>query len=202
MPPKLDNLDRDSLLLLYLADELPAVERQRVQQRLGDEPALAEALADLRALEATADAALRRADAARPLPMSAEVAVRRFARDAGQWNVDRLARRQPEAPARRGWNLRALSGVAAVAILALTLFVWYRLSRDDNMVATTQNSTMTSSDDPTLADNTNANNGGPDNVTSPVDVINDPAAAVTDAPALAMDDARQRYGTAEQELEA
>src|SRR6478609_10105905 len=114
-------LDTTSLLLMYLAEELPAAERQRVQQRLAAEPALAAALAELRGVEAAADEALAGADRARPLPMSAEVAVRRFARDAAQWNVDRLARRQPEPVVRRGWNVRALSGVAAVAVLALTL---------------------------------------------------------------------------------
>jgi hypothetical protein len=133
-----DTLDTTSQLQLYLAGEMTAAERGRVEQMLQADAAAREELEQLRALKSAAVGLIDRADRERPLPMSAEAAVRRFARDANQWNADRLSRQRPEPEVRRGWNVRAWSAVAAVLVLSLTLYIWHRIAAGEDQFATSQ----------------------------------------------------------------
>src|SRR5689334_4872933 len=93
----ISQLDNESVLLMYLAGELPGSDRIDLERRLATDPALAQALANLREAQSRIDDAMRAADATVQLPISREVAVRRVGRAIQQWQIDR---HKPRAAAR------------------------------------------------------------------------------------------------------
>jgi len=125
----LDDLDNESIALLYQAEELSAEERAWVQARLqrGD-TALREAIQSLRALQGVVEDAMTRADVSKPLAIPAAAASRKVARAMAQWRVDWLAR--PRTGEARIFRWRSLiPAAAAAAILVGTgWFAWYTFS--------------------------------------------------------------------------
>jgi len=91
MPVELDNLDRESAMILYLAGELEPAEREAFEQRLASEPQLAAEVEQLRAAQEAVGAELARADRSARLPVSEGVAVRRVSRAMSNWLVGRNA---------------------------------------------------------------------------------------------------------------
>ncbi len=118
--------DNNALLLIYLAGELAAGDRTVVEQRLASDPALRQALDELRGARASIDELLRADDAATPLPVSSAVAVRHVSRAIRQWQVDRLtAATVGDAPMkglRYPWWIYPTTSVAALLIAFL---VWW-----------------------------------------------------------------------------
>ena len=79
--------DNDALLLAYLAGELPEADRSRAEQRLETDTTFRSTFETLREAYAGVEAALRSADAAEPLTLSAAAAGRRFARQVEAWRA-------------------------------------------------------------------------------------------------------------------
>jgi len=124
------NANKEALLVLYLANELSAGERDEVERMLAAEASMRVMLDELRGAAGTITAALARLDESQPLP-AAEVAgvARRTVRSMNQWQTRRLA--SQAAPARNSNPRRGLAGwrgyalAAAVAILFIGLYVYW-----------------------------------------------------------------------------
>src|SRR5690348_15220517 len=112
--------NNEAVLLMYLADELPADDRAEVDQMLATDAGLRQELARLREAHAAIEPAMKRLDEASRLPMSEPAALRQVGRTIKQWNVDRLAGRQaapaPEQHASKKW-LWYPTGMAAAVLL-------------------------------------------------------------------------------------
>lgn len=89
MPTLLENLDRESAIMLYLADELTAAERDLFERRVAAEPQLAAEIEQVRAAQQSIAAELERADARTRLPASEGVVVRRVSRTISGWLAQR-----------------------------------------------------------------------------------------------------------------
>ena len=118
-----EQLDRDALLMLYLAQEMPAAEREAFEQRLAGDEALAVELEALRSAQDVSFAALAHGDSARRLPASESVAARRVSRAIHQWHVGRV--KPSSETRRRGLPLPWWCYPAAAAASIVTAFlVW------------------------------------------------------------------------------
>lgn len=119
----IETLDRENLLLLYLADELPDAERRQVEQMLAADSSLAAELANLQSAQEAASDALARLDAL-SAPVNSEALARRIGRELRQ----QLARPrlstadESDAARRRIWPW-ILPAAAAASILILAA-VW------------------------------------------------------------------------------
>ena len=129
---KEDNLlqrleNNEAVLLMYLADELPAEDRAEVEQLLAVDAGLRAELERLReAMDLSVDA-IREVDRFTPLPVPRPVALRRMSRVVRQWQVARLTKAHDEADEpRRGlrypWWTYPLATAAAVL---LAFLVWW-----------------------------------------------------------------------------
>lgn len=120
-----EQFDREGMLLMYLADELPSNERAEVENRLRADDSLAAELDRIRRMRDEIEAALKSFDRAGALPMSCETAVRRASRAMKQWHVDRFAKPPAAAPMRRPFHLpwwAYASGVAAAIIVGVVIW--------------------------------------------------------------------------------
>jgi anti-sigma factor RsiW len=95
MNTKLEHLDREAALMMYVAGELSPTERQSFEQRLAADATLAADLQRLQESDVACTAALSRADASQRMPVTEAVAVRRVVRAMHQWRVERVARPAP-----------------------------------------------------------------------------------------------------------
>jgi hypothetical protein len=124
MAAQVEQLDLESTLMLYAADELPAAERSAMDARLAAEPALASRLELLCSSRRICFDALERDDQQDRLPTSQGVAVRRVARAMRQWQVDRLVAR-PSAPAApRRLRIPGWTYPTAAAMILIGFLVW------------------------------------------------------------------------------
>lgn len=127
MTSLLKQLDSDqAILLMYLADELPAGDRVQVDHRLAADPALRQMLEALRADQSAVHAMVNAGDRHTPLPVSAPVAVRNVMRSIRQWQVDQLRPEPAEAQAAKSlrypwWIYPSVSAAA----LFLAFLVWW-----------------------------------------------------------------------------
>jgi anti-sigma factor RsiW len=127
----LGQLDNDqAVLLMYLAGELPEEDRVEVEQRLVNDPALRDAMADLAALQGSVDAQLALGDAV-PLPRR-EAAVRRVVRAMATAQDQRLAREadaalaaEPPRAYRLGWWAYP---AAAAALLLVGIMIMSKVT--------------------------------------------------------------------------
>jgi hypothetical protein len=128
------NLDRESILLMYLADELSVEDRAEVEQMLSTDRVLRQQYDELVAMMQLTGNGLTALDNKEPMPIPMASSVRRVARAMNQWQVDRIAAAQPEVqtlPARRfGW----VATIAAVAACILISFfvMWSRVDDSKN----------------------------------------------------------------------
>jgi hypothetical protein len=135
MSSHIHNLDRESILLMYLADELSAEDRAEVEQMLSSDRVLGQQHNELTALVRLTGDGLDALDRRETLPVPTATAVRRVSRAMAQWHVDRLTAARPEVdtlPMRRfGW----VATIAAVAACILIGFfvMWSRV--DDSNTA-------------------------------------------------------------------
>ena len=118
--------NNEAVLLMYLADELPAEDRAEVEQLLATDAAMRAHLDELRRATHVVDEAMRRDDAVTPLPVSEAVAVRQVARSFARWRAEIDARTPAPLPIRRGlrypWWSYPLASAAAVL---LGFLVWW-----------------------------------------------------------------------------
>jgi hypothetical protein len=116
--------NNEAVLLMYLAEELPAEDRAEVGQMLATDANLRAELERLRASQDGVTALVAAADAARR-PRPAAPAVRRVGREIHQWQVRRFAPPPPPEPSdelRFAWWSYPLATAAAVLIAFL---VWW-----------------------------------------------------------------------------
>lgn len=128
------NLDRESILLMYLADELSVEDRAEVEQMLSTDQALRQLYDELVAMMRVTSDGLAGLDRKEPMPVPLASSARRVARIMNQWQVNRLTAAQPEVqplPMRRfGW----VATIAAVAACILIGFfvMWSRVDDSKN----------------------------------------------------------------------
>ena len=122
--------NNEAVLLMYVADELPAEDRAEVEQMLATDASLRAALEELREARDVLDEALRSADAGRAIAAAAP-AVRRVAREMHQWQARRFA---PPPPAESLPELRfpwwSYPLATAVALL-IAFVVWWGTQEHD-----------------------------------------------------------------------
>jgi len=117
--------NNETVLLMYLAGELPPQDRAEVEQLLADDPGMRAELERLRETVARVETALAELDKTERLPMSADVAGRRVGRMVSQWNADRLAAEASAAAARAARPHRVSKwAYPAAAIAACALISW------------------------------------------------------------------------------
>jgi len=130
MASHVQQLENEALLLMYLADELPAEDRAEVDQMLATDAMLRAELQRVSAAMAGYTAAMDALDAVTHDPVSEPVAVRQIGRVMAQWNADRAA--QPvEAPPVRAMRVRWFwYPAAAAAIVLIAMIAWWGFRGD------------------------------------------------------------------------
>jgi hypothetical protein len=117
--------NNEAMLLMYLADELPADDRAEVERMLRVDAGLRGELDRLRGAYNAFAAAVERQDAASRPPVPESVAVRRVGRAMAQWHARRLAAPKPATPVaklRYPWWAYPL---AAAASIVMAFLVWW-----------------------------------------------------------------------------
>jgi hypothetical protein len=127
-------MNSQSLLLLYLADEMPAERRKQLETRLANEPVLRAELENIRLLMEGSDSAIGAADAvgrdsAEEFTAGESAAIRQAARTIRQWTVRRALNKPVVIASKRRFGWRALSA-AAVILLAIGYTAWWGISPD------------------------------------------------------------------------
>jgi|SRR5215207_5119006 len=123
MPVDLDKLDREAVIMLYVAGELEPAEREAFEARVAAEPQLAADIEQFRAAQQSIATELERTDAHTRLPASEGVVVRRVSRAIGTWLLSRTAATPP--PVKKGLALPWWSYPSAVAAsLIIGFIVW------------------------------------------------------------------------------
>jgi hypothetical protein len=141
----LESLENNELvLLMYLAGELPPVDRQEVAQMLASDAGLRSQLEKLRQSQAALEAELVSLDRSEPLP-AADAAVRRIGRAMRQQQVRiaaQSARNRRPAGGHRGMPFWIYPTAAAAAVLVAYL-IWvisYGMKDHSSDIAATQQS--------------------------------------------------------------
>jgi hypothetical protein len=136
MPSQIQNLDRESLLMLYVADELSAEDRQRVEEMLANDPGLRAQLDELTAAQDVMAGVFSEADANRPLPAPVWSSVRRMSAAMAQWQIDRMAK-PAQTLVHHGRKLGWLyaSGAIAAGIIITIFVLWSRVDDGRNPMA-------------------------------------------------------------------
>jgi anti-sigma factor RsiW len=123
MSSLIQQLNNESILLMYLAEELPVSDRADVEQMLANDARLREELESLRAAYEGAHQALAQADQTERLALPVGTAARRVGLAARSWHVRRLS--APPAPKRRRafqfpWWSYPLTSAVAMAVIAIS----------------------------------------------------------------------------------
>lgn len=118
---KLEN--NEAILLMYLANELPAEDREEVEQLLDRDENMRQHLQTLRAAYAEVDHAIGQADRETPLP-SAFAAARAFGDVARRRAEQMPSIDEKEEYTRRRYTL-FLYPVAAAALIAMGMLAWF-----------------------------------------------------------------------------
>jgi anti-sigma factor RsiW len=128
MIDKLDN--NENILLMYLADELPAEDRLEVEQMLRIDGSMRLEFDRLQAAQEVFDNELGMLDELQPLPTRPDAAVRRVGREMRQWAARprkpiTAAGGQARSTPRR-WAMPA----TAAALFALAIGIWVGTHRE------------------------------------------------------------------------
>ncbi len=134
-----ENIGRtEALLLLHLLDELPASERESIDQMLINDASLRGMYDQLRSANETVTSSLRRSDLARPIALSEIAAIsRRTSRTMNQQHVERLATPVQVAPPSRTWRPRfsTIASLAASIAVFVGFLLWWG-NRTDPSITT------------------------------------------------------------------
>jgi hypothetical protein len=118
--------NNEAILMMYLADELPAEDRADVEQMLAADASLRAELEELRRVHEGFIGGMEQLDVEVRLPVSESVAVRRATRMLRQWQVEHVngaaAEEEPVRELRFPWWSYPLTTAAAVLIAFL---VWW-----------------------------------------------------------------------------
>lgn len=130
MSSLIQQLNQESILLMYLAEELSASDRADVEKMLASDDRLRQELDSLRNAYDGVHQAIGQADQTERLALPVGTAARRVGLAARSWHVRRLS--APEAPKRRRalqfpWWSYPLTSAVAMAVIAIS---WW-MSRAD-----------------------------------------------------------------------
>jgi len=182
MPSLIHNLDRDALLMLYLAGELSAEDHAEVDAMLARDPALRAAYEQMVGAQDLVLASLSAADAKLPLPAPVQSSVRRVGAAMDQWHIDQInARQEPVQRQRRkyGW---VYSVAAIAAMIVVTVFIlWSRVDDGKSDQIAKMMDRVNKFDDDSKNDLKNQNDGQPNGMGTNEVATND--AATNEAPA-------------------
>ncbi|HZZ42222.1 MAG TPA: hypothetical protein VFE58_04750 [Tepidisphaeraceae bacterium] len=126
MKTLLDQLDRDSILVLYAAEELSSDDQNRADAMLRADPQMRADLEALRASMIQTDAALQHADQTQRLPVDPRIMQRHVSRMIHQWQFTR-----PDAPPTMAQKVVGLKfpwwsyPATAAAAIFLAFLVWW-----------------------------------------------------------------------------
>ena len=123
MIEQLDN--NEQILLMYLADELPAADRLEVEQMLAAEPSFRSALERLGDQQQAVNVALAALDEASPLPANVEALVRQIGRDLRQRMINRAVTEQSAhlGQSTRAWRWALPTAAAAAVVVATAVWI-------------------------------------------------------------------------------
>lgn len=121
--------NNESVLLMYLADELPDEDRAEVEQMLETDANLRAELDRLIAAHRTTMDTIARDDLSMRLP-PADLVLRRLTRRIRQWEVEQEIPEEPEPVMRRRWPIWGYP-IAAAASIAIALLVWWWMLPDE-----------------------------------------------------------------------
>lgn len=124
--------NNESVLLMYLADELPPEDRAEVEQMLQTDARLRAELDRITLAHQGVTDAIARDDLSLRLP-PADLVLRRLSRRVRQWEVDQHIPEEPEPEIRRRWPIWGYP-VAAAASIAIALLVWWAALPDEPYV--------------------------------------------------------------------
>jgi hypothetical protein len=128
MKPLLQQLENESLLLLYMADELPPQDREELELMLSRDGGLRAQLEALRGAQGSSFAALAQLDAAEPL-RAFEPVMRQVNRSMEQWRIDRILRPAKTGVSKSKMPIWAWSVGSAVAAL-MVFCIWWGFRSD------------------------------------------------------------------------
>jgi hypothetical protein len=122
-------LNDEALLLLYLADELPAERRAQFERRLASDAGLRRQLETLGGAYEVVGNAIRTADRSERIALSAATAAQRVGQHARSWQARRLAGSVVESDRRRPVRAlrRAYLATAAAAAIVAGVTLWHGL---------------------------------------------------------------------------
>ncbi len=122
--------NNEALLLMYVADELPAEDKLEVEQMLASDGSLRMELEEIRSAMASSLHGLSTLDELEPISASTEaIALRSTSRMMKQWHVDRL-RMQPEPTAKKPRYPAWVVPTAAAASILLGVVGWWGITSD------------------------------------------------------------------------
>jgi anti-sigma factor RsiW len=130
MTSLLQQLNNESLLLMYVADELPADDRADLEQILAGNPAMRAELDALRLAYSGATDALRAADARDRMPVSSNIASRRVGRVVRAWHARRSSMPVVERDGRRLRFPLWVYPLASSAAIVLVIVSWWGMNPD------------------------------------------------------------------------
>ncbi len=125
MSSLLQQLNNESILLLYIAGELPAEDRADVEAMLANDPRVRAEYDALRAAYESAGEAIADADRSERLVLSESTAVRRVGNAAKAWHVRRLASPPEVVDTRRIRFPRWVYPTAACAAVIVASVSWW-----------------------------------------------------------------------------
>jgi anti-sigma factor RsiW len=117
--------DDDSVLLMYLADELPAGDREIVENRLAADPALRAQLEKLRETHELIAQEMSARDQMHPPTVRDQSSLRQVTRQIRQWQTDRAREAAASGPVQHGRPSWWLYPAAAAVIAIITYTVWW-----------------------------------------------------------------------------
>jgi anti-sigma factor RsiW len=163
MSTLLHNLDKQAILLMYLAGELPAEDRGEVEQMLAGDSQLRAEFDQLRGAHGEIELALRTADEAERLALPAGTAARRVGQAVRSWHAWRLTQ-PPAEPQRMRRRFPAWAyPIAAAVVLVVGYVGWWGLQPDRPMMLKAPNTMPSESE---LADADNAAHAAPGDATA------------------------------------
>jgi anti-sigma factor RsiW len=196
--PLFQHLENESLLLLYMAGELPPEDRAELELLLARDGGLRIQLAALREAQSASYSAMAQLDAADNL-RAVEPALRQVDRAILQWQVDRLSRPAKVGSGVSRMPIWAWSGGSAIAAL-LVFCIWWGFHTDNSHLTVATQPFTTQPDT-----NQSPDGGLADNAPSPtspvgplVNPANNPDANANVVPIVTVD--AERIGDLERQV--
>lgn len=119
--------NNEAILLMYIAGELPDVERREVEQMLATDATLRSMYSELKSAWDASLEGIERVDASEAMVLSREAAARQVGRMVRQWHAGRMVAVKPAEVARKRGGVRMYIGMlsASAAVVLVGFLVWW-----------------------------------------------------------------------------